>query len=117
MAEDHAAKLAVARNAAYLVEHEVKDPMRAFRAYLNAFRLAPDDAEISGHLWRLAALIGRYEPAPTISKKVARRLDALDADADADRSSDRPRGAIGDEEATTPRRCATSPTPSSARAS
>ena len=59
MAEDHSAKLAVARNAAYLVEHEVKDPIRAFRAYLNAFRLAPDDAEITGHLWRLAALIRR----------------------------------------------------------
>ncbi|HET6148528.1 MAG TPA: tetratricopeptide repeat protein [Polyangia bacterium] len=80
MAEDHTAKLAVARNAAYLVEHEVKDPIRAFRAYLNAFRLAPDDAEITGHLWRLAALIGRYEPAPAISDKVARQLDALDDD-------------------------------------
>jgi tetratricopeptide (TPR) repeat protein len=78
MAEDHSAKLAVARNAAYLVEHEVKDPIRAFRAYLNAFRLAPDDAEITGHLWRLAALIGRYEPVPAISEKVARRLNALD---------------------------------------
>ena len=78
MADDHSAKLAVARNAAYLVEHEVKDPVRAFRAYLNAFRLAPDDAEITGHLWRLAALIGRYETAPAISKRVARRLEALD---------------------------------------
>ena len=29
--------------------------VRAFRAYLNAFRLAPEDAEIVGHLWRLAA--------------------------------------------------------------
>ena len=64
-----AGEAAVARNAAYLVEHEVKDPVRAFRAYLNAFRLAPDDAEISGHLWRLAALIGRYEPAPEISRR------------------------------------------------
>ena len=54
-------KLSVARNAAYLVEHEVKDLVRAFRAYLNAFRLAPDDDEIVGHLWRLAARIGRYD--------------------------------------------------------
>ena len=88
MAEDHAAKLSVARNAAYLVEHEVKDPIRAFRAYLNAFRLAPDDAEISGHLWRLAALISRYEPAPEISKKVAARLDALDAPEIADETGE-----------------------------
>ena len=88
MAEDHAAKLAVARNAAYLVEHEVKDPIRAFRAYLNAFRLAPDDEEISGHLWRLAALIGRYEPVPEISKKAAERLDALDAPEIADETGE-----------------------------
>src|SRR6185503_18343034 len=88
MAEDHSAKLAVARNAAYLVEHEVKDPIRAFRAYLNAFRLAPEDAEITGHLWRLAALIGRYEPAPAISAKVARRLDALDEDTEIAEATD-----------------------------
>ena len=59
LAEDLRPSWPVARNAAYLVEHEVKDLVRAFRAYLNAFRLAPDDAEITGHLWRLAALIGR----------------------------------------------------------
>ncbi|HEY7374956.1 MAG TPA: tetratricopeptide repeat protein [Polyangia bacterium] len=53
-------KLEIARNAAYLVEHEVKDLVRAFRAYLNAFRLAADDSEIVGHLWRLAAAIGNY---------------------------------------------------------
>ena len=44
-------------------------PVRAFRAYLNAFRLAPDDEEIVEHLWRLATRIGRYHdkelPAPT----------------------------------------------------
>ena len=38
----------MARNAAHLVEYEVKDLVRAFRAYLNAFRLAPDDEEIVG---------------------------------------------------------------------
>jgi tetratricopeptide (TPR) repeat protein len=64
LAEDLPEKLSIARNAAYLVEHEVKDLVRAFRAYLNAFRLAPDDDEITGHLWRLAALIGRYDGAP-----------------------------------------------------
>src|SRR6185436_13148592 len=63
MAEDLPEKLTIARNAAYLVEHEVKDLVRAFRAYLNAFRLAPHDDEITEHLWRLAALIGTYEVA------------------------------------------------------
>ncbi len=61
LAEELNEKLAVARNAAHLVEYEVKDLVRAFRAYLNAFRLAPDDEEIVGHLWRLAARIGRYD--------------------------------------------------------
>ena len=61
LAESLDEKLSVARNAAYLVEHEVKDLVRAFRAYLNAFRLAPDDDDIVGHLWRLAARIGRYD--------------------------------------------------------
>src|SRR5262249_33564071 len=64
-------KLTIARNAAYLVEHEVKDLVRAFRAYLNAFRLAPDDAEITGHLWRLAGLIGRYDGKPAAPEKAA----------------------------------------------
>jgi tetratricopeptide (TPR) repeat protein len=61
LAEEEDEKLSIARNAAYLVEHEVKDLVRAFRAYLNAFRLAPDDDEITAHLWRLATLIGRYD--------------------------------------------------------
>jgi tetratricopeptide (TPR) repeat protein len=61
LAEELSDKLAVARSAAHIVEHEVKDLVRAFRAYLNAFRLAPDDEELVGHLWRLAARIGRYD--------------------------------------------------------
>ncbi len=69
LADELPEKLAVARGAAHLVEHEVKDLVRAFRAYLNAFRLAPDDEEIVEHLWRLATRIGRYHdkelPAPT----------------------------------------------------
>jgi golgin subfamily B member 1 len=69
LADELPEKLAVARNAAHLVEIEVKDLVRAFRAYLNAFRLAPDDEEIVAHLWRLATGIGRYHdkelPAPT----------------------------------------------------
>jgi tetratricopeptide (TPR) repeat protein len=63
LAEELPEKLSIARQAAQLVENEVKDLVRAFRAYLNAFRLAPDDTEIVANLWRLAAAIGRYEPA------------------------------------------------------
>ena len=48
LAEDLPRKLSVARHAAALVENEVKDLVRAFRAYLNAFRLAPEDTEIVG---------------------------------------------------------------------
>jgi tetratricopeptide (TPR) repeat protein len=81
LAEDLTDKLAVARNAAHLVEHEVKDLVRAFRAYLNAFRLAPDDEEIVGHLWRLAARIGRYDgaaatvPAETVASSAAAQAE------------------------------------------
>lgn len=76
LAEDLPRKLSVARHAAALVENEVKDLVRAFRAYLNAFRLAPEDPEVVGHLWRLAARISRYESAAPVP---ARALDALGA--------------------------------------
>jgi tetratricopeptide (TPR) repeat protein len=82
LAEELPEKLTVARNAAHLVEHEVKDLVRAFRAYLNAFRLAPDDEDIVAHLWRLAAEIGRYdrpaieEPAPAREEEPPAQSDA-----------------------------------------
>ncbi len=82
LAEELPEKLTVARNAAHLVEHEVKDLVRAFRAYLNAFRLAPDDEEVVGHLWRLAKEIGTYEhpaaeePAPALDDETSARTDA-----------------------------------------
>jgi golgin subfamily B member 1 len=83
LAEDLPEKLTIARNAAYLVEHEVKDLVRAFRAYLNAFRLAPDDDEVTGHLWRLAALIGRYDGAPEAkADKPAEKAAVATDDAD-----------------------------------
>ncbi|HEX2660055.1 MAG TPA: tetratricopeptide repeat protein, partial [Polyangia bacterium] len=82
LAEDLPRKLSVARHAAGLVENEVKDLVRAFRAYLNAFRLAPDDAEIVGHLWRLAARIGRYDSAPALSSRGKDALHALDGEGD-----------------------------------
>ncbi len=105
MAEDLPAKLAVARHAATLVETEVKDLVRAFRAYLNAFRLAPEDPEIVAHLWRLAARIGRYDGAPTLSPSAHQALGAVDVDAGADA-----------ETATPPPRDAAAPTPPPAQA-
>ena len=42
--------------------------MRAFHAYLNAFRLAPEDEEIAEHLWRLATLIGTLSQPRTGSR-------------------------------------------------
>ena len=60
LAGDLVSKLAIARHAAVLVETEVKDLVRAFRAYLNAFRLAPEDEDVGRQIWRLAGLIGRY---------------------------------------------------------
>src|SRR5262245_33875391 len=82
LAESLPEKLEIARNAAYLVEHEVKDLVRAFRAYLNAFRLAPDDSEIVGHLWRLAANIGNYRAAAAAKAAAARAAAAEASDED-----------------------------------
>ncbi len=53
-------KVEIARRAAALVEEKVRDRVRAFRAYLNAFRLAPEDEAIVANLWRLAGLIGHF---------------------------------------------------------
>ncbi|HEX4460005.1 MAG TPA: tetratricopeptide repeat protein, partial [Polyangia bacterium] len=60
-------KLAIACEAAAIVEEKVKDPLRAFRAYLRAFQLAAghDDDVIRGHLWRLAAIVGEIRREPT----------------------------------------------------
>lgn len=73
-------KVEVARVAASLVEEKLRDRVRAFHAYLNAFRLAPDDAEIIGHLWRLARSIGRYDtaaaPAAARPAEVVRAAEA-----------------------------------------
>ncbi len=82
LAETLPEKLEIARNAAYLVEHEVKDLVRAFRAYLNAFRLAPDDDEIVGHLWRLATSIGTYHgfAAAAAAARVAAAAEATAAE-------------------------------------
>jgi golgin subfamily B member 1 len=75
-----AEKVQVARRAAALVEEKVQDRVRAFRAYLNAFRLAPEDEEIAEHLWRLATLIGSYrssEPVPVATPVVDEKTEVI----------------------------------------
>ena len=57
-------QLAIACEAAAIVEEKVKDPLRAFRAYLRAFQLAPRDERIRGHLWRLARIVGEIKEEP-----------------------------------------------------
>jgi tetratricopeptide (TPR) repeat protein len=72
---DDAAKPAIAREVAALVEERAKDPLRAFRAYLRALQLTPDDTEVRDHLWRLARAIGTVvekAPAPSAKPKSSR---------------------------------------------
>jgi tetratricopeptide (TPR) repeat protein len=63
-AEDIEEKIWISRRAADLVEIKIKDDVRAFRAYLGAFRLAPDEQAITDCLWRLAEKIGSYHTEP-----------------------------------------------------
>ena len=62
--EDIKKKIEISRRAAALVETKIKDDIRAFRAYLGAFRLAPEDQDILDCLWRLAEKIGSYVTQP-----------------------------------------------------
>lgn len=70
-AEDNTEKIVISKRAADLVETKIKDDVRAFRAYLGAFRLAPEDQTIIECLWRLAEKIGAYNltPAPAVTPK------------------------------------------------
>jgi tetratricopeptide (TPR) repeat protein len=70
-AEDTKEKVEISRRAAALVETKIKDDIRAFRAYLGAFRLSPEDQDIIDCLWRLAEKIGNYitSPAPVLTPK------------------------------------------------
>ena len=51
------------RRKAAVIEDHLKDAPRAFRSYLVALVLTPDDADIASHLWRLARVIGKYRDA------------------------------------------------------
>jgi tetratricopeptide (TPR) repeat protein len=65
-------RLQIACDAAALVEAKVKDPLRALRAYLRAFQLAPEDTTIRDHLWRLARQVGTIEREPPVPKASVR---------------------------------------------
>ena len=70
-AEDLEEKIEISRRAAAMVETRIKNDVRAFRAYLGAFRLAPEDQGIIDNLWRLAEKIGCYgrTPSPAIVQR------------------------------------------------
>ncbi|HZS37808.1 MAG TPA: tetratricopeptide repeat protein [Polyangia bacterium] len=72
-----AEKLAIAMEAAALVEEKVKDPLRAFRAYLRAMQLQPDDERIRDHLWRLARAIGEVEAVKAQSASAKKPYDPM----------------------------------------
>lgn len=65
-------RLEIAVEAARLVETKVKDDLRAFRAYLRAFQLAPEDDDIRDNVWRLARKLDVIDdaaspPPPVVS--------------------------------------------------
>src|SRR5262249_53278259 len=70
-------QLQIALEAAQLVEEKLKDPVRAFRAYLRALQLQPDSARTTTELWRLARQIGEISdvvatppPPPPVRPKL-----------------------------------------------
>jgi tetratricopeptide (TPR) repeat protein len=56
-------RIEMLRRKAQTIEEQLKDGPRAFRTHLIALLLAPDDAETTAHLWRLARVIGKYREA------------------------------------------------------
>jgi tetratricopeptide (TPR) repeat protein len=56
-------RLAILRRKAQVMEDRLGQPVRAFRTYLSAFLMAPDDADTVSQLWRLAKQIGTYAEA------------------------------------------------------
>jgi tetratricopeptide (TPR) repeat protein len=57
------ARVQCLRRNAQILEDKVGSRVRAFRAHLAAFLLAPEDGDTVAHLWRLAREIGRYQEA------------------------------------------------------
>jgi tetratricopeptide (TPR) repeat protein len=53
-----AARIAILRRKAAIVEDKLQEPVRAFRTHLVAFLLSPEDSDTVAHLWRLGRIIG-----------------------------------------------------------
>ena len=62
-APSDAARIALLRRKAQVIEEKLGDLPRAFRTHLLSFFLGPDDAETNNQLWRLARAIGTYAEA------------------------------------------------------
>jgi tetratricopeptide (TPR) repeat protein len=56
-------RVEILRRKAQTIEEQLKDAPRAFRTHLIALLLAPEDADTTSHLWRLARVIGKYREA------------------------------------------------------
>jgi tetratricopeptide (TPR) repeat protein len=56
-------RVVLLRRKAQTIEDQLKDAPRAYRTHLIALLLAPEDADTSSHLWRLARVIGKYRDA------------------------------------------------------
>ncbi len=54
----NAARIAILRRKATIIEDKLQEPVRAFRAHLVAFLLSPEDSDTVAHLWRLGRIIG-----------------------------------------------------------
>jgi tetratricopeptide (TPR) repeat protein len=83
-----ARRAALLRRKAQVIEDQLKDAPRAFRTHLVALVLAPEDTDITSHLWRLARVIGKYrdtdrspqpEPPPAMIQTEAAITEAVAA--------------------------------------
>ena len=95
-ATDRTAKTEIARRAAALIEVKIGDNIRAFRAYLGAFQLAPDDQRTADALWRLAEKIGPYPlaAAPALTPQPAAAEERV-ATEDTSAAEPAPTGPVG----------------------
>ncbi|MGE0867210.1 MAG: tetratricopeptide repeat protein [Kofleriaceae bacterium] len=59
-AASSARRVELLRRKAQIIEDQLKDAPRAFRAHLIALMLQPDDVDTTSHVWRLARVIGKY---------------------------------------------------------
>jgi tetratricopeptide (TPR) repeat protein len=76
-----AAKVQALARAALVIEEQLGDRPRAFKGWLQAFRLAPEDGTVEEQLWRLAAVIGTYAPKPSVEATIPLELEDADLEA------------------------------------